>query len=264
MKFKNVLLASDFDGTLANSNGKISDDVVSAIKYFMSEGGKFTVCTGRSYQGFHLYSEKYINAPVLLCNGAMAYDYGNERITFNDAIDEEGFDPINEVLTKLPGISVETYNFNSVCGINICDDNVRHFTSQGIEFLSVNRPEDAPLPWTKVMIYAEGCSQEVQKILDKHSEINYLKTTGDYVEILKKDVDKGSGLLKLGNMLGCDSKDIYAAGDGYNDIEMLVAAKAGFVPQNGSKEALNVADYVTRSNDKGCIANIIEILDVIY
>ena len=46
MRFKNVLLASDFDGTLADSSGKIPDGVISAIKYFMSEGGRFTVCTG--------------------------------------------------------------------------------------------------------------------------------------------------------------------------------------------------------------------------
>ena len=79
MKFKNVLLASDFDGTLADCNGKIPESVISAIKYFMSEGGRFTVCTGRIFQGFHLYSEEYINAPVLLGNGAMAYDYKNKE-----------------------------------------------------------------------------------------------------------------------------------------------------------------------------------------
>ena len=51
---------------------------------------------------------------------------------------------------------------------------------------------------------------------------------------------------------------------GYNDVEMLVAANAGFVPENGSKEALAVAKYVTRSNNNGCIAHAIEILDEIY
>ena len=91
-----------------------------------------------------------------------------------------------------------------------------------------------------------------------------MKTTGDYVEILKKGVDKGTGLLKLAQALGCKPCDTYSAGDGYNDVEMLVAAKAGFVPENGSSEALQVADYVTRSNNHGCIAHAIEILEEIY
>ena len=39
MKFKNVLLASDFDGTLKNDSGVITPDVIDAIKHFIKEGG---------------------------------------------------------------------------------------------------------------------------------------------------------------------------------------------------------------------------------
>lgn len=262
--FKNVLLASDFDGTLKNDDGVITEDVKKAIADFMAKGGKFTVCTGRIYQGFHLYNEEYINAPVLLGNGAMAYDYEKNEVIFNDAVGEEGLSSIKDVLTQYPDISIEFYNFKKVCAINLNKHSEQHFTSQGINFEIVNSPEEAPLPWTKVMIAAHGCSQEVQRILDNHPEINYLKTTGDYVEILKKGVDKGTGLLKLAEALGCKRCDTYSAGDGYNDVEMLVAAQAGFVPENGSPEALGVGKYITRSNNDGCIAHAIEILEQLY
>lgn len=264
MKFKNVLLASDFDGTLKNDNGEITPDVKKAIFDFMSQGGKFTVCTGRIYQGFHLYSHEYINAPVLLGNGAMAYDYEKGKVIFNDAIGDEGLNCINDILTHYPDICIEFYNIDKVCAVNLNEHSHHHFTSQGIDFEKIEKPDDAPRPWTKVMIAAHGCSQQVQAILDKHPEINYLKTTGDYVEILKKDVDKGTGLLKLAVALGIEQKDTYSAGDGYNDVEMLVAASAGFVPENGSPEALNVGTHITRSNNDGCIAHAIEILDDIY
>lgn len=264
MLFENVLLASDFDGTLKNDDGIITDDVKSAIVNFMKNGGFFTVCTGRIYQGFHLYSPDYINAPVLLGNGAMAYDYENQKVIFNDAIGAEGLPAVNDVLSHFPDISIEFYNIDCVCAVNLNNHSEQHFTSQGINFKTIEKPDDAPLPWTKVMIAAHGCSQEVQKILDNHPEINYLKTTGDYVEILKKGVDKGTGLLKLAQALGCLQKNTYSAGDGYNDVEMLVAAEAGFVPENGSPEALSVARYITRSNNEGCIAHAIEILEEKY
>ena len=264
MIFKNVLLASDFDGTLKTDNGIITDDVKSAITGFMNKGGKFTICTGRIYQGFHLYNPEYINAPVLLGNGAMAYDYEKKKVIFNDAVGEEGLPAIYDILKAFPDISIEFYNFKRVCAINLNEHSEQHFTSQGINFEIIESPDDAPLPWTKVMIAAHGCSQEVQKILDNHPEINYLKTTGDYVEILKKGVDKGTGLLKLAKALGCPQQDTYSAGDGYNDVEMLVAAKAGFVPENGSPEALAVGKYITRSNNDGCIAHTIEILEEKY
>lgn len=264
MKFRNVLLASDFDGTLKSDRGIIEESDKKAISYFIENGGKFTVCTGRIHQGFHLYSEEYINAPVLLGNGACAYDYKNSTIVFNDAIGEEGLPAIKEILSTFPGISIEFYNINTVCAINLNQHSEQHFTSQGINFEIIDTPEEAPLPWTKVMIAAHGCSWDVQKILEEHPEINYLKTTGDYVEILKKGVDKGTGLMKLGESIGCASSNIYAAGDGYNDVEMLVASAGGFVPENGSQEALAVAKYITRSNNNGCIANAVEILDTIY
>lgn len=264
MKFNNVLIASDFDGTLKNDDGIITEDVKDAIKSFMASGGSFTVCTGRIYQGFHLYDPEYINAPVLLGNGAMAYDYEKSKVIFNDAIGEEGLASVNDILKHFPDISIEFYNIDKVCAVNLNEHSEHHFTSQDINFHNVNSPEEAPLPWTKVMIAAHGRSKEVQDILESHPEINYLKTTGAYVEILKKGVDKGTGLLKLAKALGIDNNNVYAAGDGYNDVEMLVAAKGGFVPENGSEEALSVADYVTRSNNDGCIAHTIEILNSIY
>lgn len=264
MKFEKVLLASDFDGTLKNDSGIITADVKKAIKYFTDNGGLFTVCTGRIFQGFNMYSAEYINAPVLFGNGAMAYDYEAEKIIFNDAIGTEGLDAVNDVLNNFPNTSIEFYNIENVCAVNLNEHSERHFTSQGIKFNTVKAPQDAPLPWTKVMIAAHGCSGEVQKILEKHPEINFLRTTGDYVEILKKGTDKGTGLLKLAEFSGCAKCDTYAAGDGYNDVEMLIAAAGGFVPANGSPEALKVARYITRTNNDGCIAHAIEILDAIY
>lgn len=264
MKFEKVLLASDFDGTLANSEGKIDNDVISAIRYFVSEGGNFTVCTGRIYQGFHHYNKAYINAPVLMGNGAMAYDYENEKIVFEAPIGDEGINVMNSVLEKFPSVTVEMYNFNQACAVNPCRQSEEHFTNMGIVYKAVDSPQAAVRPWTKAMIYAKKCSVEVQKLLETHTEINFLRTAGDYIEVLAKGTNKGSGLLRLGKMLGCVPKDIYAAGDGYNDVDMLKAARAAFVPENGMSEALAVADYVTRSNNDGCIAHTIEILDKIY
>lgn len=264
MKFRNVLLASDFDGTLKNDDGIITEDVISAIKYFTDEGGKFTICTGRIRQGFRLADDGFINAPILLGNGAMAYDYRIQKAIFHDPIGNEGIAVMEDVLKHFPDICLEFYNYNTVSAVNLNEYSTPHFTSQEIKYHPIESVYDAELPWTKVMIPAHGRSKQVQNLLDIHPEVNYLKTNGDYIEILKKGVDKGTGLLKLADTLGCAHKDTYAAGDGYNDVDMLTAAAAGFVPENGSPEALAAAKYITRSNNNGCVANAIEILDTIY
>ena len=64
MLFDGVLLASDYDGTLVPSDKQVTKGVRDALGFFIANGGRFTVSTGRSYLGFHSYSPDIINAPV--------------------------------------------------------------------------------------------------------------------------------------------------------------------------------------------------------
>ncbi len=265
MKFDKVLIASDYDGTLYNAQGIITPQVKEKIAYFISNGGKFTVSTGRSFQGFHAYDKSYINAPVLLANGAMAFDYESDMISFINPVGEEIFDALRDLHKSFSSASIEMYSLFNSFVINNCPTSSRHFTSQSISFSEVNDPSQAEAPWAKVMIYSENQSLEIQNFLkSEHPYVRYLPTKGQYIEIMGSGVDKGTGLLKLADYLEIPHNRVYAVGDGENDIEMLVAAECGFVPCNGSEEALSVADRVVRSNDDGAVAHVIEILDDIY
>lgn len=265
-KFKNVLITSDFDGTLKNDEGVITKEVREAIAYFIDEGGYFTVSTGRTYQGFHLYDPAYINAPVLLANGAMAYDYAKRATAFFDGIGDEGLDAIRAVRDHFPTASIEMYPFNETYAINLTGDTERHFTSQDIEYTVVADPAQAKKPWQKVMIGSdEKTSLEIQRFLQSFTDDPaFLPTTGSFVEVMKKGVDKGTGLLKLADYLGVPHERCYAVGDGYNDVEMLAAAAGAFVPENGSPEALAAATHIVRSNNDHAVAHVIEILDKLY
>ncbi len=47
--FDGVLLANHFDGTLVPQSGTAMPGVKRAIQFFIENGGRFTVCTGRIY-----------------------------------------------------------------------------------------------------------------------------------------------------------------------------------------------------------------------
>ncbi len=265
-KFEKVLLASDFDGTLKDDNGIITNDVLEAIKYFEDNGGYFTLATGRTYQGLRLYDNSIYNAPALFANGALAYDLNAAQPAFFYGIGEEGREVVRRLHAAFPDISIEMYPFNLTYAINLTDRTERHFTDQGITFNIAESADGVPVPWQKVML---GCSehntQAVQRFLaDNFNETAFLPTTGTFIEVLKKGVNKGSGLLKLADYLGVPHSRAYAAGDGYNDIDMLRAAAGAFVPQNGEKDAIAAATHIVRSNNDGAIAHAIEILDNIY
>ncbi|MBQ6864511.1 MAG: Cof-type HAD-IIB family hydrolase [Clostridia bacterium] len=265
-KFSNVLLASDFDGTFADDYGNITEDVIAKLQYFISEGGLFTVSTGRTYLGFHKYNPVYINAPVLLCNGAMAYDYKSKKIIFCDAIESNAIPAIDAIKYHFPDVPIEMYPFDCTYAINLNENSERHFTNQNIPFTIVNDPRETKFPWVKAMLCAKEKTLEIQEFLKENNfaGISFLPTTGSYIELLKPGVNKGQGLLKLAESLHISQSDTYAVGDDYNDEDMLKAAAASFVPQNGKQKTKEIADYIVRSNNDGCIANVIEILDTIY
>lgn len=262
MKFENCLIASDFDGTFYADDGSVPRVSLDAIRYYLREGGYFTVCTGRVRNGFHRYDPAYINAPVLLANGACAYDFEKKEYVMMSAIGEEGVLLIRALCRAFPDMAIELYSPEHVYALEPDDATIRHFKTQAFSYTVIESPEEAELPWCKVMLGAYGRSAEVQAFVRRFTDDPAcLPTTGDVVEIMKKGVNKGSGLLRLADRLHVPHERVFAVGDGYNDVDMLRAARYGFVPSNGSAEAFAAADYVVRSNNEGAIAHVIEILD---
>lgn len=263
--FQGVLLASDFDGTLVPQSQQVTPGVKAALRFFRENGGLFTVCTGRCYLGFHAYSPELINAPVLLANGGMAYDYSAGKIVVSNGIGDEGIAPLRAVAAAFPDVSVEMYPFEKAYAVHLTKQTRHHFTSQFIPFESVDDPAEAPRPWAKVMIGgAPERIAEVQIFLREQTEIRFLPTTGGFLEVLAKGVDKGKALLQLADVLGVKHEDVYAVGDGYNDVEMLRAAARAFVPANGDAFALACADEMVRSNEDDAVAHVVELLTERY
>ncbi|MCH5198078.1 MAG: HAD-IIB family hydrolase [Oscillospiraceae bacterium] len=266
-KFSGMLLASDFDGTLADSNGQIPSFVREKIKYFISEGGYFTVCTGRTKQGFHLYNSSIINAPVLLANGIMAYDYKKEKTVFSYSIDKKNAAIASLIQERFPDVCVELYSDTfKTFAININDRTVDHFSRQYIDWANVSDLSKADPPFVKIMVSAGvQRAREVQNFLDGvigDFDLKYIPSSWEYVEIINKDYDKGKGLMKLADILGADKNKVFAVGDGENDLDMLKAAFLSFVPANGCEAAKSIPHIDVPSNDNGAVAAVIDYLDI--
>ena len=77
--FSDVLLTVDYDRTLTAPDSTIPARNLEAIRWFMENGGAFTVNTGRSLPMVHSFKENIpMNAPLLIYNGGAAYDLVRE------------------------------------------------------------------------------------------------------------------------------------------------------------------------------------------
>ena len=275
--FDGVLLASDFDGTLAVTSvspdgiaapdrGAIPQRVYDAVNFFISEGGYFTVCTGRSYQGFPYYDPELINAPVILCNGSLIYDYPTNTVLMNTGLTMGCADALRDIHAHFPNAAMELYGVGKTWCINLNTLSKDHLESQRIHYEIIEDVAQSEAPWPKLMFGSvkEGITQMQEYIREHHPQIGFIPTTGRFLEITVPGSHKGAGLLALANHLGCKPEHAYAIGDGDNDVDMLVTAAKAFVPSNGSDWAKAKADYIVCSNAEGAVADAIEILKTIY
>ncbi len=266
-KFSGCLLASDYDATLTNSSGIIPNEVRKAINDYMNEGGLFTVCTGRTKQGFHDYSPEIINAPVLLANGSMAYDFKKERIAFERGITCDNADVIRKIAFGFDGAGVEMYSadFKSYV-INPTEKNRKHFDFQYIKYDVVEDIPENLFPAVKIMVYiGKDRCVDFMRYLDSidMGGLKYIPQHGDFIEIISKETDKGAGLMLLAECLGISKERVFSIGDGSNDVDMLKAAHIGFVPENGCSEAKNAGDIIVKSNDEFAVADAISKIEEI-
>lgn len=267
-KFDYVLLASDFDGTLTDSQGIIPERNKAALEYFISEGGRFSVSTGRTKKGFHRYNESFINAPVILGNGAMAFDYNAQRVIFTNAISAEDADIVRRIYKENAPLSMEIYSVvHKTYVLTPNEASIRHFSGLQIDdYKIIDSIEEDIFPLVKIMLSVGSRTYEVQDYLRNNSmgNMQYIPCDGSFIEILSEKAGKGRALLQLADYYGIKHCDAYAVGDGSNDVDMLKASSIGFVPSSGDRLAKAVADRIVCSSDEGAVADVITALDAIY
>ena len=92
-------------------------------------------------------------------------------------------------------------------------------------------------------------------------EVSGLELVGSLrynIEINTAGVNKGTGLVNLGKVLGIKREEIMAFGDGDNDIVMLKEAGIGVAMANAEDKVKETADYITLSNEEDGVAEAIE------
>lgn len=270
--FSDVLLTVDYDRTLTAPDSTIPERNLDAIRYFMENGGTFTVNTGRSIPMAmgKLLPDVPVNAPLLLYNGSAAYDTVSGKLTRYTPIELDAPQLIAGLQARFPQLHVE---------IQALDAHylIRHDTGWE-RYCENNRcpwrytePQNIPQPFIKFSFYGEFRKNTVahmyeaedweKELIDR--AIGYMEDTyGDKLDIFRacaRIVDfhaKGVSKLRSARILQQElgKAILVCVGDAENDINMLDGADFAFCPADGI-----VADrYETVCNcADGAIADVI-------
>ena len=153
-KFDGVLFFSDYDDTLYNSRRTVSPENHAAIRYFMEEGGRFSVATGRAHRTFTPQIEKEglaLNAPVVLSNGAAIYDYAAGRYLVRTHLCPETPPRMARLCRDFPDLAFEAYHGEDIYVHNPNVVTMKHLERVNVPYTLCPIGE-MPAPWNKVIM----------------------------------------------------------------------------------------------------------------
>ena len=244
--FSDVLLTVDYDRTLTAPDSTIPARNLEAIRYFMENGGAFTVNTGRSLPMAQVFKDIVpTNAPLLLYTGAAAYDVKQEKLTAMHEIRLDLWKTVGELLELFPDLTVE---------VQALDKHYDFLPNPAWDAFSANNCAYATAQWgqdlgpfLKFSLYGEirgvmvdqlfhGTEEEIRRMDEAEKLLN--EVYGDHVAVFRagpriidvqaKGISKCRAAQELKQQLG--RKILVCMGDAENDVVMLDGADYAFVP----------------------------------
>lgn len=234
----------DIDGTLWNEKMQIPASTIEAVRTLRENGSLAFICSGRSRANIQTKELLDIGFDGIIAACGMHIEFQGDKV-YEQLLSQEQVTHVLKVLEQ-HNMQVEL---------------------EGPEYIYVK--EDAFLEDPYVIHLRKELGEKVKNIVpDMFYEINKFSATlngadlervtadlgeaftiinhgGGLVEIQPSGHTKATGIMRVCKLLGIDRADTYAFGDSANDLEMLSYVAHGIAMGNATKEAKQVAEYVT-------------------
>ena len=264
MRYKAII--SDLDGTLLNSEHKISDYTKRVIKSIIDSGIKFFIATGRHHTDV-LAIKKILDleSTMITSNGARVHDQNNNEILARNiplSISREIID-----LKLNDEIHTNLYAGDHWYTEKIASWTEEFHTESGFTYTLANFEDLKNTFITKFFYLHEDpkVMADLEKKFKKlySNKLNITMSLPICLEIMAKDVSKGTAITEILKLEGIKIEETIAFGDGLNDLEMLGLVGKGFIMKNGSqllKDNLPHLEVIESNSSDGVAKKLEEIL----
>ena len=271
MKHRIKMIGLDLDGTLLTDKKELTDRTKAALRRAIELGITVLVASGRPWMGV---PEELRNFPgmryALTSNGARIIDTKDDGVIEEHLLSPElalkalavcgKYDTLQEVYFDGQGYApedqmayVEKYHRNpSMC------EYMRKTRLPVKDIRKLVEQENRGLDKVQALFADMDERETAWKELEQEKGLELVGSLQYNIEINAAGVNKGTGLVNLGRMLGIRRKEIMAFGDGDNDIAMLREAGFGVAMANADEQVKAAADYITLSNEEEGVAEAIE------
>ena len=267
-KINYPLIVSDFDGTLVNADGTISEKNKKAIGEYVEAGGVFALSTGRLPAGILSRAKELgLKGKVCCCQGAIIVDIETKEVLMEGRLSIESTVAACKKMEQLD-LHIHAYDLWDFY-VNKDDEALRIYKHlvKTTPTLILDKPlsqylEENNLPMYKLVVMVEPEDNErVLRILESEGfdGCEVTKSASYLVEVVNSKYSKGTAVEFLANYYGISLDKVIAVGDQLNDVSMIEKAGLGIAVKNAEDALKEKADYICKyTNEEGAIAEIIE------
>lgn len=236
------LIFFDIDGTLLDRDKKIPESTKRAIAELKKAGHELVVATGRGPFMLAEVSKALGIESYVSFNGSYVVYKG--EVLYRHAIEEKRL----EELTRLTDANRHPLVYMTPEGMRTSTDQ-NAYQDAGSEAMKLKLPPHEPGYYKGKEIYQcllfcteedEGCYKE------SFSELGYNRWHPYGSDLLPPGGSKAKGIEVLIQKAGFQPEDVYAFGDGLNDLEMLTLVHHSVAMGNAPEEVKRAARYVTK------------------
>lgn len=277
MKKDIKIISLDLDGTLLDSQKRLSEGNLAALEEAAAEGVHIVPTTGRF---FGMMPQAIRDLPfvryAITINGAQVYDRETDTAIVREEIP---LDMALDVIRLLDGYDViyDCYRSNWGWMTESLQARAEDYAPDA-HYLKMVREFRNPVPELKEYLKSTAAEGDVQKVMlfarntpgsesvtkaitqavaERFPLIKTTSSTWNNLEMNIATAHKGNALKRFAEHLGYTLENCMALGDGTNDLSMIEAAGLGVAMSNAHPLVLAAADHVTTSNDEDGVAKAI-------
>jgi Cof subfamily protein (haloacid dehalogenase superfamily) len=259
------MVVCDMDGTLLNSDLKISLENLQAIKGLREKGIRFCIATGRPEQLLKEYVDPLkMEDPIIMYNGSViGHPFKDEKLyelclKKDDIRDIIGYCERNGILnmiyTKDKIISKPNWR------VDFFKERNKKLQIRNQSIFTNLYNIDKTINENKInkILLIEKDKDKYQTIIEKLKHFKDIKVVASqkgFIDINPVGSSKGKAVQILAKHFGYDLSEIVIFGDQDNDVSMLEIAGVSVAMANGSENAKSISDFITDSNDDNGFAN---------
>lgn len=254
------LVVSDMDGTLLNSEGKISNTFYELYNEFKNHDIHFVAASGRQYHSIIQKLSPIKDQIVIIAENGGITKKGEDELLITGLPAQN----VNELIPLIRGV-------NDVFAV-LCGKDSAYIETQDESFISMfteyynkySIVEDLTKVMSdvflKIAVYNFKSSEKNIYPYVKHYEKKFqVKISGNnWLDLSHMNANKGHALKHLQKSLGITKEETLVFGDYNNDLEMMEQADFSFAMKNAHPNVIKAAKYHTKSNDELGVEYILE------